>query len=174
MPRRNLLFCTLAAGVALLAGGAYSRCLLANRGADVRLAADPEPPKEPAWRAAKEAERKAAIASIEAQLKAFKADDYGKAEKYQSSELRQNFRNPDDFRRMMRESYPEFANYKSAVFGEARCNETGELLEIPITLTGQNRVVVKATYMMIREDGGYRVLGVSGGLRKKVDLRNVI
>ena len=61
--------------------------------------APPDAPVEP--RAPTEAERKAASEAIEAQLKAFKADDYKKAEKYQSSGLRQNFRSTDEFRDMI-------------------------------------------------------------------------
>ena len=88
-----------------------------------------------------------------AQLKAFKANDYERATKYQSEGLRGNFETPDDFRRMMQRSYPQFANYKSVVFGEARATKNGDAIRVPVTLTGVDRVVVKAVYVMVREKG---------------------
>lgn len=114
-------------------------------------------------RAATAAERNAAIASIETQLKAFRDDDYEKAQKYQARELRENFETLDQFRRMMKQGYPQFANYKSAKFGEARASEDGRIVEIPITLTGKDGVTVKADYVLVKEDGEYRVASVFGG-----------
>jgi len=129
--------------------------------------AEPVEPAEPKLRAPTDAERKAAIASIEAQLKAFRDNDYVKATKYQSSGLRGNFDTPDDFRRMMRQSYPQFANYKSVSFGEALCSEKGDVLRINATITGQDAVTVRAVYIMVREEGEYRVTTVLGGVRAK-------
>lgn len=130
--------------------------------------APPAPPKAQI-RPATEKEKKDASAAIEAQLKAFKADDYEKASKFQHSELRKNFGSPADFRRAIRTSYPQFADYKSVSFGEARATTDGSHLEIKIVLTGQDGVTVRATYMMVREDGEYRVGGVQGGIPAKGD-----
>jgi len=180
MVRWKSLPLLLAASALLLAGGAYllPRAAAAREGA--YLAADKDAPKEapptdePRLRAATEAERKAAIASIEAQLKAFRDDDYAKAEKYQHSSLRRNFDAPGQFRRMMREAYPQFANYKSATFGDAKCDEKGETLVIPVSVTGQDRLTVRAVYMLLKEDGEYRVAGVTGGIARKADPRNIL
>src|SRR4051794_25865073 len=117
MSRRHTLSASLTAAAVLLAGGGGALRLSAAPRPAAVLAAEQNPPKEPGLRAAREDERKAAIAAIEGQLKAFKADDYAKAEKYQASDLRQNFQSTEHFRRMMREVYPQFANYKSATFG---------------------------------------------------------
>lgn len=129
---------------------------------------------EDGLRAATEVERKGAIASIETQLKAFKANDYVKATKYQHSSLRDNFRTPEEFRKMMRESYPQFANYKSVTFGEARCDAKGEAMQIQATVTGQDGVVVRAIYVMVKEEGEYRVGSVLGGIPSRVVPREVV
>ncbi len=124
-------------------------------------------------RPANEAERKSAIASIEGQLKAFREDDYEKATKYQCLELRKGFKSSEEFRRAIKVGYPQFANYKTVMFGEAICDEKGERLHIRITLTGQDGVVVRALYLMIKEEGEYRVGGVFGGAKSAPDPRNI-
>jgi hypothetical protein len=115
------------------------------------------------WRAAAAKERGAAIASVVAQLKAFKTDDYELAVKYQSSALKQNFPSVQEFRRVIQNSYPEFAHYKTANFGAARATKNGAIIELPIILVGSNGATVRAVYSMILENGSYRVSGVSGG-----------
>lgn len=131
-------------------------------------------PAEPIeTRAATEAEKKAAVASIEAQLKAFREDDFNKATKYQCLELRKNFESPDDFRRAIKIGYPQFANYKTVTFGEAITDTKGERLQVRITLTGQDGVVVRAIYLMLKEEGEYRVGGVFGGARTAPKPRDV-
>src|SRR5262249_277065 len=59
-------------------------------------------------RPATDAERQAAIASIDHQLRAFRTGDYERAIFYQSTLLRQNFTSAEGFRRMMERRYPEF------------------------------------------------------------------
>jgi hypothetical protein len=115
------------------------------------------------WRAATAKERAAVIRSIVAQLEAFKADRYELAARYQSRALKNKFQTVENFRHAIRETYPQFANYKTAKFGEARASKDGKLLEIPIHLTGQDGVQVRALYRMALEDGLYRVAGVEGG-----------
>lgn len=115
------------------------------------------------WRAATAKERNAAIASIVAQLKAFRDDDYELATKYQSQGLKKNFSSVENFRRIIQDHYPQFADYSKARFGAARATVDGKLVEVPIVLTGQDDVVVRATYTMVLEGGLYRVAGVSGG-----------
>ena len=64
-------------------------------------------------------ERQGAIRSILAQLDAFRRDDYQSAAKYQSSSLRRNFGSTAAFQSVIEKSYPQFADYKSATFGNA-------------------------------------------------------
>lgn len=138
----------------------------------VQESAKPTPDPD-GTRPANEAERKAAIASIEGQLKAFREDDYEKATKFQCLELRKGFKSSEEFRRAIKLGYPQFANYKAANFGEAICDEKGERLHIRVTLTGQDGVVVRALYLMIKEEGEYRVGGVFGGAKSAPDPRNI-
>ena len=70
------------------------------------VADDPLPGPEAGARKATEVERKAVTGAIEAQLKAFKAGDYAGAMKYQSAALREQIDNVEDFRDMMKRSYP--------------------------------------------------------------------
>ncbi len=114
-------------------------------------------------RPAKAAERTAAIASIQAQLKAFARDDYKTAATYQSSGLQKNFASPLQFRAMMTRVYPEFAHSKRAVFGPAQADTTGTHLAIPIAVTGVDGITIHAVYLMVREGKQYKVEGVAGG-----------
>lgn len=111
-------------------------------------------------RTATEDEKKAAAAAIEAQLKAFRSDDYAAAMRYQSSGLRRDLGSVTDFRQMMRRQYPQFVNYREVEFREARASQDGNMVEVKVVLTGMDRVIVRATYAMVREQNEYRVLGV--------------
>lgn len=128
-----------------------------------RLATDEA--DEPQYHAATDAQRKAAMTSIKDQLEAFKKGDYKKAETYQSAGLRKNFATPAEFQRMMESAYPEFANYRSVTFGQAEADPHGQHVRIRVTLTGEDGVVVRATYVLVMEDKLYRVESVFGGAR---------
>lgn len=186
---KRFLTLLAAAAVSSAVGGFYGREISAETRA-VRAAACPaapvaypvllapeedEPaPPPPKLRDPTAAERKAAEKAIEDQLKAFKADDYKKAEQYQSAGLRENFESPEQFRRMMKAAYPQFANYKSVKFGQARCDDKAEMVMIEATVTGQDGVVVRAVYMMVKEEGEYRVGGVNTPTTRRADPRDVI
>lgn len=131
------------------------------------------------WKAAPEAEKKAAQKIIMAQLEAFKAEDYEEAAKYQSSGLRDSFGSTERFRDAIKANYPQFANYKSVKWGKSRID--GPMLQIQIVITGQDDVEIAALYSMIKEDVGekgkekkeYRVSGVSGGSEQISDARTI-
>ena len=129
---------------------------------------DSEAP-EPDWKIAPDTEKKAAEKIIVAQLEAFKADDYKEAEKYQASGLKDSFASTEQFRQVIKQNYPQFANYKAVKWGNARI--AGPLLQIQIVITGQDDAQLVALYSMIKENVGakgeekleYRVSGVGGG-----------
>lgn len=121
-------------------------------------------------RSAKAAERQAAVNSIQTQLKAFGRDDYKTAITYQSAGLKKNFSSVDAFRTMMVRVYPEFAHYKTVVFGPAQCDPAGAHLAIPVSVIGQDGVTVKALYLMVREGKIYRVEGVLSQTQPPPDL----
>lgn len=114
------------------------------------------------WRATTAAERQGATASIVAQLKAFKRNDFKHAISYQSSTLRRRFSSANSFRQMM-QGYPQFMRYKSVRFGKSRASRRGRLVQIEVDLTGMDNVRAKALYLMVLENKIYRVGGVDGG-----------
>ncbi len=114
-------------------------------------------------RPAKAADRTAAIAAIQAQLKAFGRDDYKAAIVYQSAGLRKNFASPEQFQAMIKQVYPEFAHSKRAVFGPAQADAAGTHLVISTAVTGADGITVHAVYLMVREGKNYKVEGVAGG-----------
>jgi hypothetical protein len=118
---------------------------------------------EQAWVSASAANKKAAQKSITAQLDAFKQDDYFKATFYQSAGLRTHFRDVASFRSMMLSAYPQFARYKSVVYGAARQNPAADTVMVEATVTGKDGVVQHAIYTMVKEDSVYRVASVAGG-----------
>jgi hypothetical protein len=115
------------------------------------------------WRPATAAERKAAIASVTAQLDAFRANDYRKAATYQSSALHATLVGRK-FSQSHQGSYPQFANYKQVRFGAARADAQGTRVALPISITGRDGVTVQALYLMKLENKLYRVAGVQGGI----------
>lgn len=115
------------------------------------------------WRAPTANERKAALSSIKNQLDAFKRDDYTAATKYQSKALRQNFPSVKTFQQMIKAGYPQFARYNSVTFGSDQIDKSGKFFQVPVSVTGADGVKADALYMMIFEDGIWRVSGVSGG-----------
>lgn len=118
------------------------------------------------WRAATLQERKAATASIVAQLKACKRNDFQRAMFYQSSVLRRRFGSANAFRQMI-QTYPQFARYRSVRFGKSRADAKGQVLQIEVDLTGMDNVRAKALYLMVLENKIYRVGGVDGGFPLK-------
>lgn len=122
------------------------------------------------WKEAPEKEQQAAQKVIVAQLEAFKIDDYKEAEKYQSSGLKGSFGSTEQFRQVIKQNYPQFANYKAVKWGKARID--GPLFQIQIVIVGQDDAEIAALYSMVKEkvtdDKGkttleYRVSGVTGG-----------
>lgn len=116
-----------------------------------------------AMQVAKPDVRRAATAAIQAQLQAFAKGDYQTAIKYQSAGLKQSFGSPETFRQMMEASYPEFAHYKKVKFGLVKSDVSGQRVLVPVDLTGQDGLTVRAAYLMVREGKAYRVQGVVGG-----------
>jgi hypothetical protein len=134
----------------------------------------PEKPKDsdgPALRTVRpptDKEKKDASAAIEGQLKAFKANDWEAATHFQHSSLRKAFRSVQEFRAAIRQGYPQFANYKSVTFGDARCSTNGDRYEVRVSVTGVDGVSIKATYALEREEGEYRIAGVDVD-RKRIE-----
>ncbi|MBM3457469.1 MAG: DUF4864 domain-containing protein [Armatimonadetes bacterium] len=131
-------------------------------------------PRPTFTRVATEEEKKAATGAIEAQLTAFRNNDYDKAIQFQSNTLRRNFDSVRQFREMIQQSYPQFARCRRVEFGATRSTEDGGALEVRAVVTGQDDRVVRATYVMVREGMEYRVQGVEGGRPFTVNTRDIL
>ncbi len=185
-----LVLCVAALGL-VAAAPSVSRALASRSGGvtcpamgacpyTATLAAQDEAPAI-RWRAATDTEKKAATAAVEGQLKAFKADDYAAAEKFQHSALRQGVRSPAEFRKMMKSAYPQVVNYKKVTFGAISASAVtkgvpvgdGEHVEVPATLLGEDGITVRMVYTLVKEQGEYRVAGVEGGQPTRVPIREV-
>lgn len=114
-------------------------------------------------RPARSKEIQGAHRTIEGQLNAFKADDYIRAATFQSIMFKNRFRSPDDFREMIQRFYPEFSRYRTVKYDNIWASKEGDFLDVPVLLTGQDNITVKATYQLHRENGSYRIWGVRGG-----------
>jgi hypothetical protein len=162
--------------------GLFFAAALALPGPRVSAAGDKNEPSTPApapvapqktVRPPTEKERKDATTAIEGQLKAFKANDWEAAARYQHTALRKAFPDLQTFRAAIRQGYPQFANYKSVTFGDSRCSKEGDRVEIRVLVTGVDGVSVKATYALEREEGQYRVAGVDVDRKSRQDDQDV-
>ncbi len=113
------------------------------------------------WKKPAPAELKAAKTSIVSQLEAFKKDDWAKAATYQSAALKGNFGSTANFQQVIEKQYPQFADYKKIDFLQAQAS--GPHIQIAVKLTGRDGVKLDAVYMMVKENGNYRIAGVGGG-----------
>ena len=77
--------------------------------------------------------------------------------------MRATFGSVQEYRQVISRAYPEFTDYKSVLFGKATSDQSGNLLALPITLTGQDGVVVQAMFILVQEGEGYKVMTVIGG-----------
>ncbi len=64
---------------------------------------------------------------------------------------------------MLESSYPQFLRYRSLEIGEARSDARARRVMVSVTVTGEDGVTVQATYLLIKEDGKFRVESVFGG-----------
>ncbi|MGV3723112.1 MAG: DUF4864 domain-containing protein [Actinomycetota bacterium] len=173
MRQVRVLQTAIIAGALVVGGGLASARLQAAPSAALLVFQEKDQPAPPKLRNLTEAERKQVTGAIEAQLKAFRADDFKTAEKYQHSSLKENFGSTDAFRAMMRRGYPQVVNYKTVAFGDSRCDEPGQTVQIRVTITGKDSSVLKMVYVMEKEEGEYRVLSVFGGQPPKAEPRDV-
>jgi len=102
-------------------------------------------------------------AAIGAQLAAIRAGDAGQAWFYQSRNLRRGFRSAQAFQSSISGRYPEFGHAASAYYGPVWSDPAGNHASVAVTVRGQNGKLAPAYYLLVREDGGYKVASVFGG-----------
>jgi hypothetical protein len=97
---------------------------------------------------------------IRQQLDAFNRNDFSAAYRHAAPEIREQFPLPQ-FRRMVTEGYPQIARSRAAEFGEPRFR--GDVVAVPVEVTGEDGVTTQALYLMRRVKDRWRVAGVEAG-----------
>ena len=95
---------------------------------------------------------------IEAQLAAFRANDYNKAFSFASSELQSLFA-PDEFERMVKASYPVVAQSVAADYGIAF--DTGDEAVVSVRVENAAKKSVEYHYLFKKEAGAWKISGVT-------------
>lgn len=94
---------------------------------------------------------------IDAQLAAFRANDYAKAYTFAAGEIKEAFA-PDRFEAMVRTSYPLIAHAAKAEYGLAF--DTGEEAVINVTVESAEGKRTQYQYLLKKEDGAWKISGV--------------
>lgn len=115
------------------------------------------------WKLATGPIKAAAENTVRQQVRAFARNDYETAVKYQSSALRKNFENLDTFRAMMLSQYPQFAAPADLRVLKMSHSPDGNYVLASVRVTGRDGTSVWAEYTLIKEQGAYKVAGVTGG-----------
>lgn len=164
-PRRGRRSIPVLLAVALLGCGAF----LWTQGAqptssDAFAAPRQTAPKANAARPkpASAAEKNAAIKSIRGQLHAFDIGDWKGAVAFQSSGLKTNFATPGEFGAMIQRAYPAFIKARRVDFGPAL--SSGPMLQMQVRLSPRQGEPMVVVYMLVKENGQYRISGVQGGI----------
>lgn len=169
MTRHRTLPYLAVAGILLIGGAVWWSFQVAEQRAELdrQRAFLGRSLQKPQMRPATAQEKRAALATIRAQLDAFRRDDYVEAAKYQSQRLKKNFPSIAAFRRSIREGYPQFANYQKLEVDSISTDKKGQMMVVQVRLTGRDKVMVRGVYLLTREGDVYRVSGVAGGANPK-------
>ena len=96
--------------------------------------------------------------TIEAQLAAFRANDYTKAYTFAAAEIKGIFA-AEDFEKMVRTTYPVIAHSSAADYGIAF--DTGEEAVVNVRISGAENRSAEYQYLLKKEDGHWKISGVS-------------
>ncbi len=99
------------------------------------------------------------VAVVDAQLAAFRANDFIRAYGYAAQGIRAMFP-AADFEKMVRAGYPVIAGSASAEYGIAL--DTGEEAALAVRITGADgKSVTEFLYTLSKEEGVWKITGVS-------------
>ncbi len=107
-------------------------------------------------------ERGAIHAVIEAQLAAWRAGDHPGAYALAASGIRQRY-SLDAFVALVQRSYPEIAGNLRAELGVPVVNDAGARISVRVFASEERAVNYR--YLLVREDGAWRISGVIGETR---------
>jgi ABC-type transporter MlaC component len=102
--------------------------------------------------------KKALSAVIEAQLAAFRAEDYAKAYTFAAAEIQGMF-NRDQFEQMVKTGYPLIAHSTTAEFGLAI--DSGDEAVVSVKVSNGEKKSVTYQYHLVKQKGAWRIGGVT-------------
>lgn len=105
-----------------------------------------------------EAVKKELAAVIDAQLAAFRANDFEKAYGFAASAIKDLFA-ADAFEKMVRTAYPVIAHSSTADYGMTF--DTGEEAVVNVRISNAEKKSVEYQYLLKKEDGQWRIGGVA-------------
>jgi ABC-type transporter MlaC component len=97
-------------------------------------------------------------AVIEAQLAAFRANDYPKAYTFAATEIQGLFP-VAQFETMVKQAYPVIAQSKTATFGLAF--DTGDEAVVTVRVENASKTSVEYQYLLKKQNGAWKITGVS-------------
>lgn len=117
-----------------------------------------------AFKPSEESLTKELVKIIEAQLAAFRTNDYTKAYTFAAAAIKQQF-SPEAFERMIKTQYPNIAESRTAIFGPVFDN--GDEAFVNVGIAGGSSKTINYGYLMKRESSGWRINGVIEGQLKR-------
>lgn len=96
--------------------------------------------------------------AIDRQFDAFRSDDLPRAFGYASPDIKRMFGSPENFGRMVRETYPMV--WRPGGYAFARLDRAGDGYRQAVVITAADGATYVAEYDMIRVDGEWRIDGV--------------
>ena len=102
--------------------------------------------------------KKELSAVIDAQLAAFRANDYPKAYTFAAAEIKGMFP-VEDFEKMVRTNYAVIARSTSTEYGVAF--DTGEEAVVNVRIQNAEKKSVEYQYLLKKEDAGWKISGVA-------------
>ena len=115
------------------------------------------PVGKPEFKPSREATKQQLIDVIEAQLTAFRANDWQKAHSFAAAPIQREY-SAKMFEEMVRKGYPVIARSVSAQFGVATDNGTEAAIDVIVFAKGGQ--ALRYHYFLIREDGKWKINGV--------------
>lgn len=114
----------------------------------------------PGWQPASTADSALAHQTVAGQIAALKASEGAKAWAYQSRGLRQRFSSPAQLMQVVAGQYPEFLHPRRVTYEPVFTDKSGQTAHTAILLEDDTGNRVSEDYLLVREDGQFKVRGV--------------
>jgi len=108
--------------------------------------------------------------TVRRQLEALQRSDFGQAYTYAARGIRQRF-DVSAFRTMVVREFPEFVHSSKMAVDRKEIDDNDAVFEVSVT--GAEKTILRVRYILVREDGHWRVSGVipisTSGTRRRQD-----